>query len=72
MSGHTFIMLIINFTVQGDIKFLKKYCVPEVTERCNAEHKAFASQNIVVDNKVRIYKSTWLLFLRILCFLNML
>lgn len=53
MSGHLFIILIMNFTLQGDVKFLKKYCIPEMIERCSAEHKAFASQNIVVDNKVR-------------------
>ncbi|KAL8097935.1 hypothetical protein AgCh_030889 [Apium graveolens] len=35
----------------GDVKFLKKYCISEVIERCSAEHKAYASQNIVVDNK---------------------
>ncbi|KAL8157843.1 hypothetical protein AgCh_002527 [Apium graveolens] len=35
----------------GDVKFLKKYCIPEVIERCSAEHKAYASQNIAVDNK---------------------
>ena len=67
-----FIILIMNFTVQGDIKFLKKYCIPEIIERCSAEHKAFASQNIVVDNKVRSSKSGRVLLLRVFCcFLSM-
>ncbi|KAL1827247.1 hypothetical protein ACET3Z_005659 [Daucus carota] len=43
---------ILNAYYKGDIKFLKKYCIPEIIERCSAEHKAFASQNIVVDNKI--------------------
>ncbi|KAL8089148.1 mitochondrial import inner membrane translocase subunit TIM44-2 [Apium graveolens] len=43
---------ILNAYYKGDVKFLKKYCIPEVIERCSAEHKAFASQNIVVDNKI--------------------
>ncbi|XP_074362281.1 mitochondrial import inner membrane translocase subunit TIM44-2-like isoform X1 [Apium graveolens] len=42
---------ILNAYYKGDVKFLKKYCIPEVIERCSAEHKAYASQNIVVDNK---------------------
>ncbi|KAL8116825.1 hypothetical protein AgCh_023119 [Apium graveolens] len=42
---------ILNAYYKGDVKFLKKYCIPEVIERCSAEHKAYARQNIVVDNK---------------------
>ncbi|KAL8156066.1 hypothetical protein AgCh_001225 [Apium graveolens] len=38
-------------TRKGDVKFLKKYCIPEIIERCSVEYKAFVSQNIVVDNK---------------------
>ncbi|XP_074334465.1 mitochondrial import inner membrane translocase subunit TIM44-2-like [Apium graveolens] len=42
---------ILNAYYKGDVKFLKKYCIPEVIERCSAEHKVYASQNIVVDKK---------------------
>ncbi|KAM7527301.1 hypothetical protein LguiB_030711 [Lonicera macranthoides] len=37
---------------KGDTEKLKKYCSPEVIERCKAEHKAFESQGIFFDNKI--------------------
>ncbi|KAL3517702.1 hypothetical protein ACH5RR_020291 [Cinchona calisaya] len=37
---------------KGDVEILKKYCSSEVIERCKAEHKAFASQNLFFDNKI--------------------
>lgn len=40
---------------QGDSETLKKYCSSEVIERCKAEHRAYQSQGIFFDNKVRIY-----------------
>lgn len=37
---------------KGDTEFLNKYCCSEIIERCKAEHKAFESQNILIDNKI--------------------
>ena len=39
--------------IQGDADTLKKYCSPEVIERCKAEHSAYQSMGIFFDNKVR-------------------
>lgn len=39
---------------QGDSETLKKHCSAEVIERCKAEHRAYQSQGIFFDNKVRI------------------
>lgn len=39
--------------LQADVETLKKYCGPEVIERCKAEHKAYQSNGIFFDNKVR-------------------
>ncbi|GMH25763.1 hypothetical protein Nepgr_027606 [Nepenthes gracilis] len=38
--------------IKGDAKVLKKYCSPEVIERCKAEHKAYESQGIFFDSKI--------------------
>jgi hypothetical protein len=38
--------------LQADVETLKKYCGPEVIERCKAEHKAYQSNGIFFDNKV--------------------
>lgn len=39
--------------LQADVETLQKYCGPEVIERCKAEHKAYQSNGIFFDNKVR-------------------
>ncbi|CAK7346399.1 unnamed protein product [Dovyalis caffra] len=38
--------------MKGDVETLKKYCTPEVINRCEAEHKAFQAHGIFFDNKV--------------------
>lgn len=43
---------VLNAYMKGDTETLKKYCSPEVIERCNAERKAYASQGIFFDNKI--------------------
>lgn len=40
-------------SLQADVETLRKYCGPEVIERCKAEHKAYQSNGIFFDNKVR-------------------
>ncbi|KAH9729383.1 mitochondrial import inner membrane translocase subunit TIM44-2 [Citrus sinensis] len=35
----------------GDVETLKKYCSPEVIERCKAEHTAYQSHGIFFDNR---------------------
>lgn len=37
---------------QGDVETLKKYCSPQLIERCKAEHSAYKSHGIFFDNKV--------------------
>ncbi|KAL4603781.1 hypothetical protein ACB092_10G148400 [Castanea dentata] len=37
--------------MKGDAETLKKYCFPEVIERCKAEHGAYQSNGIFFDNK---------------------
>ncbi|KAK6922096.1 Tim44-like domain [Dillenia turbinata] len=37
---------------KGDAEILKKYCSPEVIERCKAEHQAYQSHGIFFDNKI--------------------
>ena len=39
--------------MQRDVETLKKYCSPEVIDRCKAEHNAYRSHGIFFDNKVR-------------------
>ena len=41
------------FYMQGDVETLKKYCSPEVIDRCKAERTAYHSHGIFFDNKVR-------------------
>ncbi|KAH9729382.1 mitochondrial import inner membrane translocase subunit TIM44-2 [Citrus sinensis] len=36
----------------GDVETLKKYCSPEVIERCKAEHTAYQSHGIFFDNRI--------------------
>lgn len=43
---------VLNAYVKGDAEVLKKYCSPEVIERCKAEHRAYESQGIFFDNKI--------------------
>ncbi|GAB4841722.1 hypothetical protein Ancab_022444 [Ancistrocladus abbreviatus] len=43
---------ILNGYIKGDVEVLKKYCSPEVVERCKAEHKAYQSQGVFFDNKI--------------------
>ncbi|KAF5478213.1 hypothetical protein F2P56_004794 [Juglans regia] len=38
--------------MKADVETLKKYCGPEVIERCKAEHKAYQSNGIFFDNKI--------------------
>ncbi|KAF3975601.1 hypothetical protein CMV_001168 [Castanea mollissima] len=38
--------------MKGDAETLKKYCFPEVIERCKAEHGAYQSNGIFFDNKI--------------------
>ncbi|KAK9282158.1 hypothetical protein L1049_005070 [Liquidambar formosana] len=38
--------------IKGDNETLKKYCSPEVIERCKLEHGAYQSQGIFFDNKI--------------------
>ncbi|KAL7208993.1 hypothetical protein ACSBR1_030690 [Camellia fascicularis] len=44
---------VLNAYFKGDAEVLKKYCSNKVIERCKAEHKAFESQGIFFDNRVR-------------------
>ncbi|KAG5034642.1 hypothetical protein JHK87_009552 [Glycine soja] len=37
---------------KGDVETLKKYCSPELIERCKAEHNAYQSHGIFFDNKI--------------------
>ncbi|KAG6785796.1 hypothetical protein POTOM_007380 [Populus tomentosa] len=43
---------VLNAYIKGDIETLKKYCTPEVINRCEAEHKAFQAHGIFFDNKI--------------------
>lgn len=38
--------------IKADVETLKKYCSPEVIERCKAEHRAYQSNGIFFDNKI--------------------
>ncbi|XP_072999727.1 mitochondrial import inner membrane translocase subunit TIM44-2 isoform X1 [Typha latifolia] len=38
--------------LKGDAEALKKYCSPEVIERCKGEHTAYSNQGIFFDNKI--------------------
>jgi len=40
--------------IQGDFETLKKYCSPQLIERCEAEHVAYKDRGIFYDNKVRL------------------
>ncbi|KAI4301099.1 hypothetical protein L6164_034413 [Bauhinia variegata] len=43
---------VLNAYIKGDIETLKKYCSPELIERCKAEHQAYRSHGIFFDNKI--------------------
>lgn len=43
---------VLNAYMKGDVETLKKYCCPEVIERCKAEHGAYQSNGIFFDNKI--------------------
>ncbi|XP_061970523.1 mitochondrial import inner membrane translocase subunit TIM44-2-like isoform X2 [Populus nigra] len=43
---------VLNAYMKGDIETLKKYCTSEVTNRREAEHKAFEAHGIFFDNKI--------------------
>ncbi|KAJ7005454.1 hypothetical protein NC653_004924 [Populus alba x Populus x berolinensis] len=49
---------VLNAYIKGDIETLKKYCTPEVINRCEAEHKAFQAHGIFFDNKIRFIDNT--------------
>ena len=57
-----FSRLTINILVQGDVEVLKKYCSPELIERCKAEHAAYQSNGIFFDNKARLLFSLFFYF----------
>ncbi|XP_039043830.1 mitochondrial import inner membrane translocase subunit TIM44-2-like isoform X2 [Hibiscus syriacus] len=42
---------VLNAYIKGDVETLKKYCSPEVIDRCKAEHTAYQSHGIFFDNK---------------------
>ena len=44
------------YYMQGDAETLKKYCSPEVIERCKAEHGAYQTMGIIFDNKVSSFR----------------
>ncbi|XWS36428.1 hypothetical protein CRYUN_Cryun20dG0085200 [Craigia yunnanensis] len=43
---------VLNAYIKGDVETLKKYCSPEVIDRCKAEHTAYRSHGIFFDNKI--------------------
>ncbi|KAE8679640.1 Mitochondrial import inner membrane translocase subunit TIM44-1 [Hibiscus syriacus] len=43
---------VLNAYIKGDVETLKKYCSPEVIDRCEAEHTAYQSHGIFFDNKI--------------------
>ncbi|KAJ6829273.1 mitochondrial import inner membrane translocase subunit TIM44-2 [Iris pallida] len=43
---------VLNAYLKGDTETLKKYCSPEVIERCRGERTALESQNMFFDSKV--------------------
>ncbi|KAL2335809.1 hypothetical protein Fmac_010255 [Flemingia macrophylla] len=43
---------VLNAYIKGDVETLKKYCAPELVERCKAEHNAYKSHGIFFDNKI--------------------
>ncbi|XP_022758409.1 mitochondrial import inner membrane translocase subunit TIM44-2-like [Durio zibethinus] len=43
---------VLNAYIKGDVENLKKYCSPEVIERCKAEHIAYRSHGIFFENKI--------------------
>ncbi|KAL6338204.1 hypothetical protein AAG906_015172 [Vitis piasezkii] len=43
---------VLNAYIKGDAETLKKYCSPEVIERCKAEHGAYQTMGIIFDNKI--------------------
>ncbi|KAE8673110.1 Mitochondrial import inner membrane translocase subunit TIM44-2 [Hibiscus syriacus] len=46
------VRLVLNAYIKGDVETLKKYCNPEVIDRCKAEHTAYQSHGIFFDNKI--------------------
>ena len=58
-------LLIMYIIVQGDVETLKKYCSPELIERCKAEHTAYQSHGIFFDNKVSLQIS-WIILIAFL------
>ncbi|CAL5211190.1 unnamed protein product [Lathyrus oleraceus] len=43
---------VLNAYIKGDVETLKKYCSPQLIERCKAEHSAYKSHGIFFDNKI--------------------
>lgn len=43
---------VLNAYIKGDVETLKKYCSPQLIERCKAEHGAYKSHGIFFDNKI--------------------
>ncbi|GLT45924.1 hypothetical protein SLA2020_197190 [Shorea laevis] len=43
---------VLNAYMKGDVEMLKKYCSPEVIDRCKAEHNAYQSHGIFFDNRI--------------------
>ncbi|KAI9122028.1 hypothetical protein K1719_006717 [Acacia pycnantha] len=43
---------VLNAYVKGDVELLKKYCSPDLIDRCKAEHAAYQSNGIFFDNKI--------------------
>lgn len=51
-DASTIYELALTCNIQGDVETLKKYCSPQLIERCKAEHSAYKSHGIFFDNKV--------------------
>ncbi|XP_004515202.1 mitochondrial import inner membrane translocase subunit TIM44-2-like [Cicer arietinum] len=43
---------VLNAYIKGDVETLKKYCAPQLIERCKAEHDAYKSHGIFFDKKI--------------------
>ncbi|KEH30606.1 import inner membrane translocase subunit TIM44-2 [Medicago truncatula] len=43
---------VLNAYIKGDVETLKKYCCPQLIERCTAEHNAYKNNGIFYDNKI--------------------
>ncbi|RHN59440.1 putative NTF2-like domain-containing protein [Medicago truncatula] len=43
---------VLNAYIKGDFETLKKYCAPQLIERCKAEHGAYKDRGIFYDNKI--------------------